>query len=359
MAKRVETWRLAVGTSAWVLALVMIAAWALIAPLGCDQPSDSQSSSGAEGAARLETAPAPAESGPQTPYKIVCTIGMVADIVRNVAGDLAHVEAIIGDGVDPHLYQATRGDVGKLLDADIVFYSGLMLEGKMADALVRVARKRPVYAVSELLDPSELLQPPEFAGHYDPHLWMDVSLWRKCAEMVAETLCEFDAAHAAKYRENVAAYGAQLAKLDAFAKQALGSIPQHSRVLVTAHDAFNYMGRAYNIEVVGIQGMSTESEAGIDDINRLVEMLVTRNVRAVFVESSVSQKNIEALVEGAASRSHTVTIGGSLFSDAMGKPGTYEGTYIGMIDHNVTTITRGLGGSAPAGGLNGRLAEID
>ncbi len=290
------------------------------------------------------------------PYRIVCTTGMVADMVRNIAGDRAVVEGLIGEGVDPHLYQATRTDVAKLLSADVVFYNGLLLEGKMTDALIKVGRKRPVYAVTELVDESLLLAPAEFDGHLDPHLWMDASLWSQCGKMVAESLAAFDSAHAGTYRRNYETYAAKLAELDAYAKRALSSIPKKSRVLVTAHDAFNYLARAYDLEVRGIQGVSTESEAGVSDINQLVKLLVERNVLAVFVETSVSDKNVRSLIEGAKARGHGVVIGGKLFSDAMGKPGTYEGTYIGMIDHNVTTIARALGGEAPERGMGGKLA---
>jgi len=294
--------------------------------------------------------------GPTTyPYQVVCTTGMVADIVRQVAGDKAEVENIIGSGVDPHLYQSTRGDVAKLLTAEVIFYNGLMLEGKMGDVLVRVGRAKPVYAVTELIDESLLLEPPEFAGHHDPHVWMDVSLWKRCTEMVAKTLSEFDRANAGYYDSNYRRYAEQLDALDAYATSALASIPKESRVLVTAHDAFNYLARRYGLEVRGIQGISTESEAGVDDINRLVDLLVQRKIGAVFVESSVSDKNVRSLIEGSASRKHKVTVGGQLFSDAMGAPGTYEGTYIGMIDHNVTVITRALGGTAPARGMQDRL----
>ncbi len=292
---------------------------------------------------------------PARPYKAVCTVGMVTDIVRQVAGDQAEVEGIIGEGVDPHLYQATVNDVKRLLAADVVFYSGLLLEGKMSDALIKVARKRPVYAVTELVDEKLFRQPPEFAGHYDPHLWMDVALWKKCTEMVAKSLSEYDATHAETYQGNYQRYAAELDELHAYAVRVLASVPEKSRVLVTAHDAFNYFGRAYGFDVRGIQGISTESEAGIEDINRLVQLLVDRNIQAVFVETSVSDKNVKSLLEGARARGHDVKIGGSLFSDAMGKAGTYEGTYIGMIDHNVTTIVRALGGQAPTGGMNGKL----
>lgn len=290
-------------------------------------------------------------------YNIVTTCGMVTDIVREVAGDKAKVTGLMGEGVDPHLYKPTRDDVAKLLQADVVFYSGLMLEGRMTDTFLKVSRKgTPVFAVTELLDEKFLLEPKEFAGHTDPHVWMDVKGWMAAVKAVARSLSEVDAANAARYQTNAERYVTQLAKLDDYAKQSLSSIPKERRTLITAHDAFNYFGRAYDIEVLGIQGISTESEAGVADINKLVDILVERKIPAIFVESSVSDKNIKALVEGSKSRGHTVRIGGQLFSDAMGKPGTYEGTYIGMIDHNVTIITRALGGQAPERGLNGKLA---
>lgn len=299
----------------------------------------------------------PAGAAPTTyPYRAVATVGMVADMVRAVAGDRVVVQGIIGEGVDPHLFKPTRGDVAALLAADIVFYSGLMLEGKMADTLVKVARSgKPVHPVTELIDEKSLLEPPEMSGHFDPHVWMDASAWGQCVDAVAKALGEFDPAHRADYAARAATYAADVAKLHAYARTCIATIPEKSRVLITAHDAFNYFGRAYGIDVRGIQGISTESEAGLEDINRLVDLIVRREVKAVFVETSVADKNVRALVEGARSRGRAVRIGGSLYSDAMGPAGTYEGTYIGMIDHNVTTITRALGGTAPERGLNGRL----
>lgn len=297
------------------------------------------------------------EAGPESgSYTVAATVGMVADIVRQVAGDDIPVEGIIGEGVDPHLYKPTRNDVNTLVRADVIFYSGLMLEGKMADALIKVATQgKPVFAVTELVEESYLLEPPEFAGHFDPHLWMDVSGWMRAVQHVAEKLSEFDPSRAADYHANAVAYLAELEALHQYAKSCIDTIPEESKVLVTAHDAFNYFGRAYGIEVLGIQGISTESEAGLEDINRLVELLVDRQVKAVFVETSVADKNVRALIEGAQARDWDVRIGGSLFSDAMGQAGTYEGTYLGMIDHNVTIITRALGGEAPERGLHGRL----
>jgi len=287
-------------------------------------------------------------------YTIVCTVGMVADLTREIAGDRATVESIIGASVDPHLYQASRGDIVKLNEADVVFYNGLLLEGKMEDILEKCGG----VAVAATIDVSKLIAPPETPGHYDPHVWMDVPLWQEAAREIAAHLSEYDAAHADEYATNLDALLPDLDRLHAYAQKCIATIPKNSRVLVTAHDAFEYFGRAYDIEVRGIQGISTESEAGVRDINALVDLLVERKIRAVFVESSVSEKNVKALVEGAAARRHELSIGGTLFSDAMGTPGTYEGTYMGMIDHNVTTITRALGGEAPAGGIDGKLNMV-
>lgn len=289
------------------------------------------------------------------PMKIGATVGMVADIAREVAGERGKVTNIIGSGIDPHVYNPTRSDVAVLLKSDIIFYAGLLLEGQMADILVKVAKKRPVFAVTELLQAAYLIHDDQ-SQHNDPHVWMDVQGWIKAVEVVVKALSEFDPEGAAVYQKNGAAYHQHLQKLDDYAQQAAASIPDQQRLLVTAHDAFNYMGRAYKIEVMGIQGISTESEAGLKDINRIIDTLVQRKVPAVFVESSVSDKNVKALIEGAGSRGHKVRIGGELFSDAMGPRGSYEGTYVGMIDHNITTIVRALGGTAPAKGFQGKLS---
>ncbi len=284
--------------------------------------------------------------------EIVATTGMVADITRQVAGQHANVESLMGEGVDPHLYKPTAADAKAIVSADMVFYSGLMLEGRMADTFLKAARiGKVVYPVTELIEETYLLEPPEFEGHWDPHVWMDVSAWSKAVETIAAVLCEQDPENCRDYKNNAEAYNKTLAELHQYAVGSIRSIPKSQRILITAHDAFNYFGRAYGIEVVGVQGLSTESEAGLEDVNRLVHMLVENQVAAVFVESSVSDRNVNALIEGAASKEHDVRIGGRLFSDAMGEAGTYEGTYIGMLDHNITTITRALGGHVPEGGF--------
>jgi manganese/zinc/iron transport system substrate-binding protein len=300
-----------------------------------------------------------AEAAPKKyPYKVTTTVGMVNDIVRNVAGDKATTTAIMGAGVDPHLYKPTRDDVSAMISSDVIFYSGLMLEGKMADTLIKVGRNKPVYAVTELIDEKFLLEPEDFGGHSDPHVWMDPSAWGKAVEAVGKSLAEFDPKNAAEYKKNAAAYVAKCEELHAYGKKVLATVPEEARVLISSHDAFNYFGRAFNLKVMGVQGISTESEAGLQQINELVDFIVKNNVKAVFVESSVSPKNIEALVGGVKARGKDLKIGGELFSDAMGAEGTYEGTYLGMLDHNITLVTRALGGEAPAKGLGEKLTHV-
>ncbi|MEL6499013.1 MAG: zinc ABC transporter substrate-binding protein [Planctomycetota bacterium] len=305
-------------------------------------------------AAMLIGSAAEAQNG--EPLRVVATTGMIADVAAGVAGDRADVETLMGPGVDPHLYKPTRSDVRRLMDADVIFYNGLLLEGQLTDALIRAATSgKKVFAVTEMLSDDDLLEPEELEGKFDPHVWMDVAAWSNTVAVVRDTLADIDPAGASEYEQNAAGYIERLLALDAYAERVLSTVPESRRVLVTAHDAFNYFGSRYGYEVVGIQGISTESEAGVRDIERLVDLLVERQIAAVFVESTVSDRNVKALIAGARARGHTVTIGGELFSDAMGDPGTYPGTYIGMIDHNVTTIARALGGTAPAGGLNGEL----
>jgi manganese/zinc/iron transport system substrate-binding protein len=294
-----------------------------------------------------------AEAGTTT---VVATVGMVADIVRGVAGDRAEVTALMGPGIDPHLYKPTRTDIQRILDADIVFYNGLLLEGRMTDSLVRAAAAgKPVIAVTEAMDENSVLEPAEFEGHADPHVWMDPRAWAGAVDVVRDRMTEEFPGDREVFATNAAAMRARILELDAYAERVLATVPEGQRVVVTAHDAFNYFGRRYGFEVVGIQGISTESEAGVRDIERLVDLLVSRQIPAVFVESTVSERNIDALRAGARARGHEVAIGGTLYSDAMGPDGTYEGTYIGMIDHNVTAIARALGGEAPERGMHGTL----
>ena len=286
---------------------------------------------------------------------VVATVGMVADVVREVGGDRVWVSQIMGDGVDPHLYKPNRDDVKLIRDADVVLYSGLLLEGRMTDSLEQMSHSKPVVAVTKDLDKSMLLTPEDFEGHEDPHVWMDVSAWAQCVNIVTETLAQTMPQHEEDLFESAEKYRSKLQSLHEYGLSSIASIPEDSRLLITSHDAFNYLGRAYGLTVRGVQGISTESEAGLKQVNELVDLLVERKVKAVFIESSVPRKSIDALIEGARAKGHEVKVGGELFSDAMGVHGTYEGTYVGMLDHNITTVTRALGGDAPETGLNGKL----
>ncbi|MGA0368990.1 MAG: metal ABC transporter solute-binding protein, Zn/Mn family, partial [Kiritimatiellia bacterium] len=285
------------------------------------------------------------------------TVGMVADLVLNVAREAAEVQALIGSDVDPHLYRPTRNDVVQLQQSDMIFYNGMMLEGKMQSVLERMARRgKPVVAVTAELE-AQGYGMNVSETHLDPHVWMDVRGWMAAVGAVEKSLSDYDPSRSEFFRGNAREFLEKLEKLDRYARETLSTIPENRRVLVTAHDAFGYLGRAYGLQVRGIQGLSTESEAGVRDIEDLVSFLSDNEIQAVFVETSVADKNVRALAEGCKARGHDVQIGGGLFSDAMGRPGTYEGTYIGMIDHNVTLITRALGGTAPERGMQGKLGE--
>lgn len=273
---------------------------------------------------------------------VVATTGMIADAARNLLGESVEVVGLMGPGVDPHLYKASRGDLDALTRADVVIYNGLHLEGKMGDVMEKLARKKPVIAIGDRLDPGSLRRPPEFEGAYDPHIWFDVSLWRRGVENLADTLAQIFPEMADTIRLRASTYLAALDSLDREVRLAITTIPEERRVLVTAHDAFGYFGDAYGIEVKGLQGISTMSEFGLADRNAMVSMIVERKIPAVFVESSVPRRNIDALVEGVQGRGHEVRIGGELFSDAMGEEGTPEGTYLGMVRSNVRTIVEGL-----------------
>lgn len=273
---------------------------------------------------------------------IVTTTGMIKDAIEHVAGNHAEVIALMGPGVDPHLYKATQGDVEKLTNADIVFYNGLHLEGKMGEVLEKLGRSKPVIAVASDIPDNLLRAVPGFQGTHDPHIWFDVKLWENAVRTVCRVLQKQDTANAAFYAVQRDAYIKQLDSLHEAVKVKIAGIPQQQRVLITAHDAFGYFGDAYNIEVKGLQGISTMSEFGVKDVTDLVNFIITRKIKAIFVETSVSQKSIEAVVEGCREKGWDVKIGGSLYSDAMGNAGTPEGTYIGMVSANVKTISEAL-----------------
>jgi manganese/zinc/iron transport system substrate-binding protein len=288
-------------------------------------------------------APEPAASGK---LRVVATTGMIGDLAARVGGERVEVTSLMGPGVDPHLYKASESDVRRLAEADLILYNGLHLEGKMADVLVKMARTRPVVAVSETIPQELLREPPEFAGQYDPHVWFDVSLWARAVEPIAAELAAIDPPHAADYRRRADATRDELLALDRWAAEHVGSLPEARRVLVTAHDAFGYFGERYGMRVVGLQGISTLAEAGVQDVERVVDAVVASRVPAIFVESSVPRRAIEAVVAACASRGFTVRIGGELYSDALGPKDGPAGSYDGMVRHNVETIVGALAAEA-------------
>jgi manganese/zinc/iron transport system substrate-binding protein len=273
---------------------------------------------------------------------VVATTGMIGDLASVIAGDKVEVITLMGPGVDPHLYKATQGDLFKLQKASLVLYNGLHLEGKMGDVLEKVGLRKPVIAVAEELENNRLIFDREAQGAPDPHVWFDVSLWQKCMDPILQGLQKLAPEHAQYFARNAMAYSDSLTQLHNWVREEIASIPQEKRVLITAHDAFSYFGRAYDIQVRGLQGISTLSEFGLRDRVDLVNFIIERGIEAVFVETSVSERNIASIVEGCKQKGHEVVIGGSLYSDAMGDPGTPEGHYLGMVRANVKHIVEGL-----------------
>lgn len=274
--------------------------------------------------------------------KVVATTGMLYDAVLNIGGDMVEAEVIMGPGVDPHLYKATQGDLAKLNRANVVIFNGILLEGKMTEVLGKLGRQKPVFAVAESI-PDSLLLP--FAGYkdaFDPHVWFDVTRWSFVVKEISTSLSAVDTANSDFYQANLKSYLSRLDSLNAFVKSRVEEIPVERRILITAHDAFGYFGEAYQIRVEGLQGISTVADFGLKDIANIIDIIIDHNIKAIFVETSVSEKSINAVVTGCKEKGHLVEIGGYLYSDAMGDFGTTEGTYIGMFEKNVNTIVDAL-----------------
>ena len=301
-----------------------------LAIIGCEPPQD-------ESDGRLD---------------IVATTSMIADLAREIGGEHVDVEGLMGPGVDPHLYKASEGDVASMSQADLVLYNGLHLEGKMTDIFEQMGgRGIPTYALAEeSIARDSLLDSDQFTGNYDPHVWFDVSLWQQIARRTADVLVKHAPEHAEAFQDNLDAYVREVQELDAYVKQTVSQLPDSQRVLVTSHDAFGYFGRAYGFDVRGLQGISTGAEAGTADVQELADFVARRRIPAVFVESSVSPRGIEAVRQAVRSRGFDVSIGGTLYGDALGDEGTPAGTYLGMIRHNVDTIVESLSGRGTPGG---------
>jgi manganese/zinc/iron transport system substrate-binding protein len=298
----------------------------------------------AEGESPAKPTPIKAFDG-EYPIQIVCTTGQVADMLRNIGGEHVAVTALMGPGVDPHLYRESPSDIEKLSQADAIFYNGVHLEGRMADLFEKLAERRPTFAVTHALvaakDP-RLRKPPEFEGYYDPHVWHYPSLWADCVKYVTSVMCELDPPHRDDYQRNGAAYEKQLVELDEYCRQRLAEIPKAQRVLVTAHDAFGYFCLTYDIQSMPLGGVTTEEEVSIGRMDEVANFLVEHKVKAIFVESAVAPRIVEALIEPCRKRGHDVHIGGELYADCLGKAGTPDATYIGMIKANVETIVKAL-----------------
>lgn len=277
--------------------------------------------------------------------RVLTTTGMIGDAARNVGGERVEVTSLMGAGVDPHLYRASEGDVRRLSEADIVFYNGLHLEARIGEVLQKMSARKQTVAVAEAIPPEQLITPPEYEGNYDPHVWFDVQLWMRVTERIRDSLIEADASSAETYRANAANYLVELRELDGYVRERAAKIPPEQRVLITAHDAFNYFGRAYGFEVRGLQGISTATEASAADVQELARFIAERRIPAIFVETSVPQRTIDAVRAAVRSRGFETRVGGSLFSDAMGDAGTPEGTYIGMVRRNADTIFNALAGA--------------
>lgn len=273
---------------------------------------------------------------------VVTTTGQIADAVREIAGDHVIVKSLMGPGVDPHLYKATQGDLQTLEEADIIFYNGLELEGKMSDIFEKMKEEKTVHAIGDAIPKNQILRNELHPELSDPHIWFDIEVWQQAVKEVTKTLVAEIPENQDEFLKNEEVYFQKLNDLSKWADQRISEIPKEQRVLVTAHDAFNYFGRSHGMEVRGLQGLSTDSEYGLKDIQNIVDFLVDQNIKAVFIESSVSDKAMKAVIEGAKEKGHSIQIGGELFSDAMGAEGTEEGTYIGMYKHNVNTIVDSL-----------------
>jgi manganese/zinc/iron transport system substrate-binding protein len=274
---------------------------------------------------------------------VVTTTTMITDLVKNIGGEFIVLNGLMGSGVDPHLYKASEGDVTKLVNADVVFYNGLHLEGKLVEVFEKMERQNKTQvALANGLDKSELIGSEYFASNYDPHVWFNINYFKQFAKKVTYVLSEKDPKNAENYLENEKRFLAKLDELQIEVTSVIESLAKEKRILVTAHDAFNYFGKAYDFEVVGLQGLSTATEAGVKDVQRLASFIIEKDIKAIFVESSVPKRTIEALQASVNAKDHNVDIGGTLFSDALGTKGTIEGTYIGMFKYNVNTIVSAL-----------------
>lgn len=279
---------------------------------------------------------------PNGKLNVVTTTSMITDLARNIGGDSIRIQGLMGSGVDPHLYKASEGDVSKLSNADVVFYSGLHLEGKLVDVFEKMGNTTNTIALAAILDKNKLIGSEYFASNYDPHIWFNIQYWKQLTNYLTQELSKLNPENASFFQKNSTRYLLQLDALENDIKKTIATLPKEKRILVTAHDAFNYFGEAYGFEVVGLQGLSTATEAGVQDVQNLAKLIIDKKVKAIFVETSVPKRTIEALQQAVLSKGFEVAIGGTLYSDALGNAGTEEGTYLGMFRYNVNTIVEAL-----------------
>ncbi|PKR81274.1 manganese transporter [Brumimicrobium salinarum] len=291
----------------------------------------------------LSSCNAPQNKQQDGTFNIVTTTSIITDLVENIGGENVHIEGVMGAGVDPHLYKASEGDVMKLSRADMIFYNGLHLEGKLVDIFERMEYQNiKTVAVADALDKNELINSELFGGNFDPHIWFNIKFWEKITLFVADELSKAVPEHEEEFQKNAQNYLQELKYLDVELHKKIAELPKDKRRLVTAHDAFSYFGKAFDFDVVGLQGLSTATEAGVQDVQETANYIIDHKVNAIFIESSVPRRTIEALQASVNSKDHNVKIGGTLYSDALGNPGTVEGTYIGMFKYNVETIVNAL-----------------
>lgn len=283
----------------------------------------------------------PKKENTNSKLHVVTTTGMLYDAVINIGGDKLTSEYIMGPGVDPHLYKATQGDLRKLDDANLIVYNGIYLEGKMSEILEKLGKQKSVLAAAESLPKNSLLKLTGYDS-YDPHIWFEIAKWKVVVQEISKKIIELDPPNEMTYNQNTDSYLKKLDELELYVIEQINEIPEEKRILITAHDAFEYFGNAYEIDVQGIQGLSTVSDFGLKDITETIDLIINRGINSVFVETSVSSKSINSVISGCREQGHNVSIGGSLYSDAMGELGTPEGTYIGMFKKNIDTIVAGL-----------------
>jgi len=282
------------------------------------------------------------QTKPSGKLKVVVTTSMLTDLVKNIGADLIEIEGLMGPGVDPHLYKASEGDVSKLFNADVIFYNGLHLEGKLVAVFEKMETQKTTVALGEFLAKEGLIGSDYFASNYDPHVWFNIQYFKEFSDKVTSVLSEKDPKNAASFTANNLAFQQKLDLLHTAVVNTIATLAPEKRILVTAHDAFNYFGKAYGFKVVGLQGLSTATEAGVQDVQKLSEYIIANKVKAIFIESSVPRRTIEALQEAVLSKGHQVSIGGSLYSDALGDADSVEGTYVGMFLYNIKTIVNAL-----------------